>query len=75
MPLSSKRRKLCHGIVIQLLFTIALSGCGKIGDPIPPDLVFPLAITDLTAQVKKSDCLNYYSKKSNMAGVYFGEKD
>ncbi len=76
MSLCVKQLILFDVIVITSLFTLTLSSCGKIGDPIPPDIVFPQAITDRTARVeKKNDCLDYCSEKSNMAETYFEEKE
>lgn len=76
MPLSVKQQTLYYIIVIPLLFTIALSSCGKIGDPIPPDIVFPQAITNRAAiKEKKSNCLNFCGEISNMAEPGFQVKD
>lgn len=62
MPPSFKQLILCH-VVVTLLFVISLSSCGKIGDPIPPDIVFPQAITDLTAQTEKRAVVLRWSMK------------
>lgn len=63
MPLNVKQPMLCHVIVIPLLLALALSSCGKIGDPIPPDIFFPQSITDLTAQVEKRAVVLRWSMK------------
>jgi hypothetical protein len=76
MPPSVKQPLLCYIMIFPLLCALALSSCGKIGDPIPPDIVFPQAITDRTAQVeKKNDCLNYCSEKSKTVESNFQEKE
>jgi len=74
MPLSVKQRML--GLIIPLIITLALSNCGKIGDPIPPGIVIPQTITDQSAQEKtQGDCSYYCSDDSNMAEKYLQEKD
>ena len=45
-----KRRWIFRGALAGLLFVaLAAAGCGKKGDPIPPRLILPPAIADLTA--------------------------
>jgi predicted small lipoprotein YifL len=71
MPQSVK-----HILIISLFFTISLSSCGKIGDPIPPAIVNPPTSKDVTVKVEqKSDCLDYCSDESNMPGKNFQTKD
>jgi predicted small lipoprotein YifL len=76
MPPSVKHLILCSVPVISLLFTISLSSCGKIGDPIPPAIVNSPAKTDMTLRVEqKSDYLDYCRDESNMPEKSFQEKD
>ncbi len=76
MPPSVKHLILCSVPVISLFFTISLSSCGKIGDPIPPAIVNSPAKTDMTLRVEqKSDCLDYFRDESNMPEMSFQEKD
>jgi hypothetical protein len=45
-----KRHRILCGVLGGLLFGVLLcGGCGKKGDPIPPRLILPPAIADLTA--------------------------
>jgi hypothetical protein len=74
MPLSVKQPIIVS--IIPLIFLLALSSCGKIGDPIPPGIVIPQTSTDQSAREKKQgDCSNYCSDESNMAEKYLQEKD
>jgi hypothetical protein len=44
-----KRKHLFHGLMTGILMLMLLSGgCGKKGDPIPPQIKFPAAIADLS---------------------------
>jgi len=63
MFLSLKQLALCRFIVAQLLFTSVLFSCGKIGDPIPTDIVFPQVITDLTARAENNTVALKWSMK------------
>jgi predicted small lipoprotein YifL len=76
MPPSVKHLILCSVLVISLFFTISLSSCGKIGDPIPPAIVNSPAKTDVTVKVdQKSDCLDHCSDESNVPEKNFQTKD
>jgi hypothetical protein len=45
-----KRHRILCGVLGGVLFGVLLcAGCGKKGDPIPPRLILPPAIADLTA--------------------------
>lgn len=45
-----KRRRMLCGVLGGVMFGVLLcAGCGKKGDPIPPKLILPPAIADLTA--------------------------
>jgi hypothetical protein len=59
--------------VVSFIFTITLSGCGKIGDPVPPVRIDAPATTDVIG--KKSDCTDYCGNKSDMPETGFTKKD
>jgi hypothetical protein len=45
-----KRRRMLCGVLVLLLFIALLcTGCGKKGNPIPPKMIIPPALADLTA--------------------------
>lgn len=76
MPLTVKKLDFSPGLVFILIFALALTSCGKIGDPLPPGAVDKLTISDLTAQAeKRKDSLSCCSENLNMAETVIQEKD
>jgi hypothetical protein len=72
----SRVKQLLSVLGTSIVFLIALSSCGKIGDPVPPGLIIPQPITDRRpALEKKNDCSNYCSDESNTIEKNLQEKD
>jgi len=73
MPLNVKELLSFHAIVIPVLFTLAFSSCGKIGDPLPSDIFKPQAMRTVKAQAEQKS--NSENIKSKVAEINFQEKD
>ena len=74
MPLSVKQ--LLLALIMLLMGTVSLSGCGKIGDPVPPGTYFSQALTDRSARgEKQGDYTNVCRGESNVAESNLQEKD
>ena len=61
MPLSFKKPFTHLALAVIMVFSSFWTGCGKIGDPIPPGTVLPPAVTDLTARVEKREIILRWS--------------
>ena len=61
MPPSVKKPFIHLALAFVMVFSSFWTGCGKIGDPIPPGTVLPPAVTDLTARVEKREIILKWS--------------
>ena len=56
-------------IAVVLFLSVALPGCGKKGDPVPPRVVLPAAVVDLKAALNPEGIVLNWSMPAGIAAI------